>query len=189
MRSTSLGLFILFSLLQFPASASPSDDELVQQFAKLSDKYGLLLLDLDVGGAAPAIEIRRIFTSGSTRSPKPISLKDKDKGFHFISLPAGNYQIVNVNAPYFNLPYRLDTENDPHWSFTVEEGKINYLGKLIISKERNEHSVDVKLINRIATHINVLGQKFPQMTKKFPVRQAGRLNDTFLEEWRKVETP
>ena len=138
----------------FPAAVS----------GKADNNQGVLLIEIEVGGVAPAIEIVRLTSdedkrfnteltiSSRSRSTK-IQLKGLENGLYYGYLPKGTYQITKVYAPSFDLPFYVDTELDNRWRFHITEKRTNYVGTLLIAAERSYQSVNVKLINLSLIHI------------------------------------
>ncbi len=139
----------------------------------LEAQYGYLLIKLNVTGIAPSLQFialdkkeadlplseKQIKQLERTKSKFSVDLKDKDHAFYLAALPSGTYQITNVNAPYFNLPYKKSTGDSLAWRFEIQQGAINYLGELTIAKERITDFVDIRLNNRFATDLKTIKQK------------------------------
>lgn len=185
-------LFFCFSsVFCFSAVASipvlPYDHALA-----LQRDEGYLLLNLDVNGPAPSIEFTKVRVSHESYlvsdlklkklgNSMRLDLKNTDKGFYLISLPAGVYQITRVNAPYFDLPYQLDIDNSPAWRFKVESNSVNYLGKLHIAQQRSRKYVDVQLLNRMAADFESIGVQLSSVLSLLPLRSAFSIHDAFHE--------
>lgn len=153
---------------------------------------GYLLLNLDVSGVAPSLEVSRIdndeelFISAgkkikTTGKSIIIKLKDKINGFYFVNIPAGLYQITQINAPYFDLPFKLDTKNAREWRFSIKQGHVNYAGKLFIDKNRSTSHVDISLFNRIATDKNIIEKSFHELLTMSPLRSGAGVRDDYLD--------
>lgn len=156
---------------------------------ELESGYGIVMFDLDVAGKAPSIVIRRISTqspflsAGSklTFETKPlrIPLTDTKQGFFAQRLKKGLYQITRVDAPFFNLPYKLDIENARAWRFYVAEEQINYAGKLVIEQTRGTEYIDVGLFNRFATDLKEIREAAGRFSESLPLNMATGIRDDF----------
>lgn len=165
----------------------------------LKNKHGYLLIDLHVRGTAPSLKFVRLNT-GSPRylssDPKPrkrssgilLELKDKSDGFYMLSLPEGLYQITRINAPYFNLPFRLDTEYVSKWRFYIRSGKTNYVGKLVFEKERSTDTISVKLINRLAADKSRIDAALVKVSSEAPLVLGTGVRDDFYTFLMDAET-
>jgi hypothetical protein len=141
------------------------------------------LIYLDVDSLAPSIKIQRLnmdiedlddlafdeeLSSSFIRVRWTISLKGFKKGIYSMPLKSGVYQIVQVNAPYYNLPFELSTEDDPRWRFRVYPNSMNYIGHLKISKERDAENVESYFLDRFYSdkeEIDAEISRFPQPIK------------------------
>ena len=99
-----------------------------------------------------------------------------------LPLPAGWYQITSINAPYFDLPHRLDTESKAVWRFGVETGRTNYAGRLSISRERSAEYVEIRLHNRIATDIERIRTDLGALLERAPLASGSGVRDDFFDE-------
>ncbi|MFK8017327.1 MAG: hypothetical protein AB8G17_18025 [Gammaproteobacteria bacterium] len=164
----------------------------------LERKNGYVLLQLDVSGVAPSMEIAQISQSAS-RMPAAdasvprgakrmqIDLTDRKKGLYLMQLAPGWYQITQVNAPYYNLPFQVDTGGEVRWRFVVQHAKTSYAGLLRINKERSRDSVNVTFLNRIATaHDDIRDQLGPVLAAA-PLVMGRGLRDDFLIDFRRTE--
>ena len=157
----------------------------------LQKKQGYLVLYLDVNGSAPSIEFKKIKTTKksylnsndkiSFSNKYTITLKNKKKGVYLVPLLAGLYQITRVNAPYYNLPYWLPTENNKTWRFNIKKGQLNFIGELNIARERGTNFIDVNLYNRLATHKAEIDAALHQLYKDFPLSLSVGYRDDFLK--------
>ncbi|WHI52824.1 hypothetical protein P3339_08700 [Microbulbifer sp. MLAF003] len=161
----------------------------------LGSRQGYVLVKLDVDGTAPSIEFFKLYSNGSTylESGKKtrlrknnryhISLKGKPSGYYLMAIPSGLYQITQINAPYFNLPYKLDTSSRRTWRFHVEAEKTNYIGSLFIGKQRKSDSIEVYLKNRIATDFNEIQASLGSLTELYPLVSGTGVQDVFFNSW------
>ncbi len=161
----------------------------------LQKNQGYLVLYLDVNGSAPSIEFKKMKARKAnkkgylvssdkisfTNNTYTIALKDKKKGIYLVPLLAGLYQITRVNAPYYDLPYWLPTENNKTWRFSIKKGQLNFIGELNIARERGTNFIDVKLYNRFATHKAEIDAALHQLYKDFPLSLSVGYRDDFLK--------
>ena len=159
----------------------------------LSRNEGYLLIDLQLGGASATLEYIELNVKNQGylndgQEPKDtgpklnIDLKGKLDGVYLAKIPAGLYQIKHVNVPFFALPYRIDTSDRRDWRFSIEASKVNYIGKLIIEKERSTRYININLINRIATNKSELENQISQVLLTHILRDATGVRDDFLME-------
>ena len=170
----------------------------IENAGKLKRGEGYFLVDLDVEGTAPSIDIVRLSiepynfnsalsknkrVSSSKSISRTIPLKALNKGFYIASLPQGTYQVVKVNTPYFTLPYEMSTAQKRFWRFSIEKNKTNYVGKLRIAKQRSTNTIDVKLLNRLATNVLTQLDGLQPILSFAPLNAGGGVRDDFLTEW------
>lgn len=178
---TVIALILSFSPAIATDNSTPTPD-----IEPLPRNHGYMLLGLDIGGTAPSFEYALLRGSKTDRKRKidrkrkTIELKGKDNGFLLIPIRKGPYQITKINAPLFDLPFRVDTKNSK-WQFTIEPNKINYIGHLNIAKKRKSRSVDVGLSNRIATDITKISAEFSELITQYPIITSLMLRDDFYE--------
>lgn len=156
----------------------------------LKKGHGYLLVKMDVTGVAPSLTVDGLSNEGalyldSSEARKyeddefTIALKDVAKGFYLLSLPAGLYQVTQVNVPYFNLPFKLDTSKNTAWRFGIAEGKTNYIGTLFVDKERSSELVNVALYNRIATDFETIKTNYSALLVNAELRNGIGVRDDF----------
>ncbi len=167
-------------LLPAASQAAPALLELspANSVEPLRRDYGYMLVSLEVGGSAPSMEISR--ERSGTRTLQ-IPLKDKENGFYLAPLKKGKYDITRVNAPYFDLPFHVDTTDNRSWEFNIEAGKINYIGRLHIDKERGARWVEVRLLNRLAAELDDIRAVLGQHETVYPLVSGSSVRDDFLE--------
>ncbi|MCM2680046.1 hypothetical protein [Echinimonas agarilytica] len=164
-----------------------------EQSSVLADNSGYAVFSIDVAGAAPSLELIRLRTpktlmTGNENPPatlgKTIALDmtDRAKGIYLVALAAGEYQIVTVKAPFFNLPYFINTEYARNWRFNVAPQRINYAGFLSIQKERGRDFIDIQYLNRLATDLSAIEDELEEQLKVYPLRSGAVVNDDFYTE-------
>ena len=184
-------LFFTLSWVPVVGAVSLYTPESILETKPLTKKYGYLLIDLDVNGSAPSLVYQQLsardqyFLKPGQKArlkgkEKTLDLKGKTPGFYLAKVPAGLYQITRVNAPYFNLPFRMDTSSRREYRFSIEPGKVNYIGKLVIDKERSTQYVDINLINRIATNKSDIETQLAVLLQNHPLRLGVGVRDDFF---------
>jgi hypothetical protein len=159
---------------------------------ELKKKQGYLMFYVNVDGIAPSIQFSKISTKKtdfilpderiSFTKDYFLDLKNVTKGFYFIPLFAGIYQITRINAPFYDLPYWLPTNKEAKWRFGVEENSINFIGEINIAKERGVNVIDVNLFNRVATYHEQILKEIALMPQSFPLKtKSGYRDDFFME--------
>jgi len=160
-----------------------------EKIPPLGRNDGFLLLNADIHGSAPSIELMKLgklTDSGVLKEIEPsrrktlvIDLAGAD-GLRVASLPSGIYQIVRVNVPYFNLPYRKTTDTSELWRFEIQHEKLNYIGNIVIEKERSKRFVRIQRINRLAKDLDKIQGQLQHVTAKFPLVSSTGAPDEFL---------
>ena len=171
-------LFYLVVMLLCALTSQAGAENLI----KLPEKQGYLLLDVDVGGVA-YLHYSKYLTSQQLGKDRVMDLNEDEIGFKLIPLFAGRYQITEIRAPFFNLPYKLNTIKQKKWQFTIEPGKINYIGKLTIARERTKDDVDIQLRNRIATDIDRIQSIYARELENYGLVVGSGYQDSFLQEY------
>lgn len=154
---------------------------------------GYALFFIEVGGVAPSFSFRRLGRLARWQKTGDIGnlprgpvvrtpLKSVEPGFYLMPLPAGVYQITVVEAPFFDLPFKLVTEEKPGWRFTIADGKTNYVGTLHIGRKRSRDSVDIVLLNQLAMHCDPIGRELQEILSSAPLRDGAFYQDDFFEE-------
>ncbi|GAB2199013.1 hypothetical protein [Sessilibacter sp. MAH4] len=187
---TSLMVFMLISLNTYGAGKSlpltPLDK---YEFAKTKEAFAIL--EISAGGTAPSIELSKLdknpenyeFTiNRRQRVNYTLDLKDVEDGYYVIELPEGLYQIMKVNAPLFNLPFRYDTSGRIIWRWSIKQNYINYLGKLNIHQDRSEDSIAAELMNRFSQSLPELTTALSKASVTDPIRIGLGYRDDFYEE-------
>lgn len=199
MLLSKLKIFFASGLLLFAFAANadkapPSQFSALQVAPPLDENQGFVLVDLDVGGKAPSIEFVKLRYSKKAKEGEKqkydrstdnrvISLKNLDNGLNVLALPPGLYQVIKVNAPFFDLPYILDTKGKKSWRFRVQSGAVNYIGRMVIEQERGKDFINVNLLKRFATNQTQIEQAvtehFPTLDLKMGFGQRDDFNDYF----------
>lgn len=177
-----------------PVTASqkeiPSDFHTPQNAPILLRDHGYVLFDIDVGGKAPSFEFVQLKLPRKSRNDeKPIyildsdkyqtGLKDLDNGMYVLALEAGLYQVTSINAPFFDLPYILDTKSKHGWRFSVHPNAVSYAGKLVIEQERGTNFINVNLLKRFATDQQAIEQVAEEFFPQVPLKIAYGTRDDF----------
>lgn len=195
-KRLSLLLYLLLAPPSFAANSLPTALEIqaIDQVQSLKKGWGYMLVDLEVAGASPSIEIGKVrlknrkqhYLAADQRllvhdARWSISLKDKAPGLYVVHMPEGLYQITKVNAPFFNLPFRVDTLNRPQWRFSIERARSNYIGRLRIDKERGTDYINVKLLYRLASDYDRITSDAAALFEAAPLRSGSGVRDDFLD--------
>jgi len=189
--------FCFYSSSGFSSSLVKLED--IKLLKPLKGQEGYLLIEVDVGNNVPSLDFYRLNAGAqlylmpnqkAKKVSKTLNIKFKGlaPGFYAKKIHKGLYQISQVNAPSFDLPYRLNTEKQRQWRFSIEKGAINYVGKLVIEKERSSNYVEMKLINRFAESLSRVDSKLENTLFDYPLRLGvGVRDDFFMELNEKVE--
>ncbi|NVK87581.1 MAG: hypothetical protein HWE13_05620 [Gammaproteobacteria bacterium] len=147
----------------------------------------LILLHLNVDSVAPSLIVEKLIDGkpASNRrkaSTTKLSMDATAKGLYLASLAPGDYQVIELQAPYFDLPYRLNLAEDPRWRFTVAPGQTNYIGMFQLNRERKADEIYIKLINRIATDLPIIQTQLEALLAQYPLVVQSGIQDDFLKE-------
>jgi hypothetical protein len=146
----------------------------------LGPREGYLLINLDV----KADNATMLCMSVKNPAKKyDIDLVSTNSHWLVKKVTSGEYQVLNIKVPYFNLPYLKATEKDEYWRFTIEENKINYFGMLKIEKERTENFVEIKRINHLFTDFNLIEHDFKEVLAEHVLVNASGIRDDFGSEY------
>ncbi len=186
---------LLSTLASAPLLAQPKELKLEPAGTEITlrSRYGFLLLSLDVDGVSSSLEFSRLGWNKPEHPPEralkgrpgedfTVSLQGLDNGLYILALPEGWYQITRVNAPYFDLPFWMDTAEEPSWRFRVDREKTNYAGQLFIARERSSKYVKMRLHNRLAAEIEQIQGALVQQLQVAPLASGSGVRDDFLGE-------
>ncbi|TQV71170.1 hypothetical protein FKG94_19985 [Exilibacterium tricleocarpae] len=186
-----------FLLLPFKSAAEVKPFVLTvpDSAAPLRKNQGYFLINLDISGAAPSFEFVGLDVRGQAylepgqkakvrKNARKIvvELKHKTNGLYLFAIPEGLYQITSIKAPYFDLPYLMDTEYRRKWRFSIKKDRVNYVGKLFIDAERSTRHIDVKLINRMAADKALIENRLGARLATTPLRSGAGVRDDFFAE-------
>ncbi len=190
----SLCVSFIFALLLCHEAVA---DELVSANDSLpptGSGAGYLLVKLNVGGEAPSIDYVMLssehmrFASKekvinlhflNQRKSKSLEMKQLPPGYYMVEMDPGLYQITRVNAPYYDLSFWLDTANIESWRFAITPGAVNYIGELVIDKERGKNYIKTDLYNRFAMHKSEIEALLPNLLKQNPLMLNPGYRDDF----------
>lgn len=165
--------FIVFFIISFNAFSQsktlPLPTPLSEaKFHKPKKWRAHVVVYLDVDGIAPSMDIQLLaddvedldelkfddkLKSSSFEPQRTISMKGLGKGAYTLQMKPGVYQVMSVNAPYYNFPFMMDTASDPRWRFRVYPDSVTYIGHVKIYKERGTDSVEAYLLDRFFTDL------------------------------------
>lgn len=144
----------------------------------LAKNEGLLLLKLDIESDLAIMTIRKL---GQRTTSIEVKLAATNGKWLVKALPKGDYQILDIRVPYFDLPFVKSTEKNPAWKFTIAEGKLNYTGEIKIEKERTEDFVSIHKYFRPAYHLTQIQQDLSQFLSQYPLASGKSLRDDFVD--------
>lgn len=158
----------------------------------LKRDQGFVLLELAAEATAPKMHISRLRYRGteppeeakrrtSSGRDQIIRFGDQPSGHVLLRLREGWYQITELDAPFFELPFKLDTSGDGLWLFGVFAGKTSYVGRLEIAKERQTEYVDVTLESRIATRYDDITREFDAVLGVAPLVHGRAIADPYFD--------
>lgn len=111
-----------------------------------------------------------------------ITKEDLKAGANYILLPvpAGDYRLAEVDQP--GMYYTSLNNEKGIWSFTIEAGKINYVGNFTFESYYVDNaSFTAFLENRGSEGFKYMQEKFPSLLKQHSMRFAGNGDDFFFQ--------
>lgn len=150
---------------------------------KLAKGEGLLLMDLDIKAPSAVMSLHKI---GRSSSPIEVKLVTNHGRWLIKALPAGDYQIAEIKVPYFDLPYRKDTEKSLAWRISIQANHLNYAGRIEIEKERTEDHVVINKHNRLFTDLANLQKDLASLLTAYPLANGSGMRDDFTADIVKV---
>lgn len=185
-------LFVLATSSSFSTFA---DEDLpifaIDQAPELSDYSGFLLLKLASESDSATVQLSQLKTKKDQhylsanedirkyRTDYRLSLKDKEPGYYLVPMKAGLYHIERIDAPLYNLPYKLSLKNIPGWRVSIAPAQTNYIGLLTIEKERTVDSMTVSLTPRYATDYQEITSSYSNLLTTYPLRNGAGYEDHF----------
>jgi hypothetical protein len=154
-------------------------DDVVTNLPPLGGKEGYLLIDLDVKADNATMSCVSIKNPARKYDIELVSTGGR---WLVKKIPTGEYQVLNIKVPYFDLPYLKSTEKDEYWRFTVEENKINYFGALKIEKERTENYVEITRRNHLIADLSLIEHDFKEAMSHLSIVSASGFRDDFANE-------
>jgi hypothetical protein len=197
-------IFFLLALINFLFAVTFNSNANTEGFWTVRDtlvlpsekqkKFGIAVAFVDLQQANVTITLRKIneksladsiddldeldFFGGKAEAIK-LDLSGR-KNIVSINLPAGLYQITQVDVPHFDLPYKIGTNNRDIWRFRVHRDKINYIGTMKVSPIRSKNAVDTVWINQFATHLADLEAIVADTEIALPIVHGSGYQDPFF---------
>jgi len=181
-------LRVIIAVVAFSASPFCSAADITYPHRSLETNEGYLLLDLLLERRVTEITLRAdLRRKSGFKKPKHFEVKlgPYEPGRHLALIPLkkGWYVWAVTAVPHFDLPFRSDTSDDERWRFSIAEERINYVGQLVVRRERSRAAVSVDLLTRIAATQETLKLRFANDLELFPIRNAGYFKDHFFETY------
>lgn len=164
-------------------------DALSQPTSK-QDSFGIGAIYVDIKQSNTILYVQEINPS-SIRSANedPEKLKFRGKEFRldlsdktdlvYVNLPEGLYQIVRVDVPHFDLPFRISTDNSVKWRFRIQQQSINYLGTIAVSAVRTKDTVDMLWLNHFAKNLKDVQTRVAESGILWPINNGIGYQDPF----------
>lgn len=151
------------------SSDSPPKAPALQNLAP-NEGYVLLSVSTNIGLASISVNgpKRLFFTKDDLKT---------NSTYLLVAAPAGDYSFAEVN---FVGMYRRDMTDD-EVAFSVEAGKINYVGHLSIESIYSDGSAGIVFLsNKGSEGFKFMQEKFPELLKGHSMRYAGQGDDFFF---------
>lgn len=179
--SSSLPAFAEKTLQIYPIDQAPI----------IKDYSGFMVINLASQSDSATIQLSELKTSKGEiylKQGEPIrklnedyriSVKDKAPGFYVVPMKAGLYHIERIDAPLYNLPYKLSLANIPGWRISITPNAASYIGLLTIEKERTVDTMSVSLMPRYAADYQQITTEYAAFFKEYPLRNGAGYEDHF----------
>lgn len=165
---------VSYLLLIFHLTAHANDSD---STFKIPKGDGLLLLDIQVDAPSAVMTLQ-----GARDKRMEVKLIPNNGRWLMQPLPKGEYQILNIKVPYFDLPYMKDTEKNPGWRIKIKAGRLNYAGRIEVEKERTADYVSIKKLNRLITDLPDIQKDLAAILVDYPLVDGNYLRDDFTRK-------
>lgn len=195
MHSARLRRAAIFALAMSGSLPVFADTDLpiypISQAPEIKDYSGFMVVNLASESDSATVQLSQFKTSKDTTYLKQgdpirklsenyrINLKGKTPGFYVVPMKAGLYHIERIDAPFYNLPYKLSLPNIPGWRISIVSNQASYIGLLTIEKERTVDTMSVSLISRFAADYQQLTTDHAAFFKAYPLRNGAGYEDHF----------
>lgn len=171
---------IMLFVCAFLLSSCVSNVETIKknQITSLSKGSGYLLLAVDTD-----MKLDGLYLAGEKNLKFTSSDLKKGTNYLLAEVPAGDYYIkrVDVNFMYYIKTSGLDFE------FSVESGKINYVGHFSQKSGSVFRSSYLDIHNKSVDAINYLNRDFEDLLKRMPLVYKGPGKDQFLSRMQALQ--
>ncbi|MDT0594530.1 hypothetical protein [Glaciecola petra] len=186
---------LILSVFSFQSLAQQNwkvRDSLSQPTGK-QDDFGIGAIYVDIKQSNTILYVREINQNSLANANKdPEKLKFNGKEFRldlsdrteivYVNLPEGLYQIVRVDVPHYDLPFKISTNNSDKWRFLIQQQSINYLGTIAVSAVRTKDSVDMLWLNQFAKNLEDLQTRVTASSIVWPINNGIGYKDPFYAE-------
>lgn len=183
---------LFLGILSFQSQAQQNwmvRDSLSQPTGK-QDDFGIGAIYVDIKQSNTILYVREINPNSLAKANKdPEKLKFNGKEFRldlsdrtdlvYVNLPEGLYQIVRVDVPHYDLPFKISTNNSVKWRFRIQQQSINYLGTIAVSAVRTKDSVDMLWLNQFAKNLDDLQARVAESSLVWPINNGIGYKDPF----------
>lgn len=150
---------------------------------QLSDKQGLLILDIESDTAIESLWISR---------SHPLPTIQQGRQVWIVRLEAGQYRWrkLYIDNLFGGRSLRYELPDDDEYVFRVEAGKINYPGQLTIHRVRGFRmdglglwgpELVIRNRNRAGSTLRELRKTHPMLLRTHPLNYSGSTGDQFLQ--------
>jgi hypothetical protein len=165
-------IWLALTLVMIAACSQSVNSIKTEQTQALAPNEGYLLL---------AVNTNTTLTSMSATGPKRLYFTKDDlkngTNYILVAVPAGDYQFEDIN--FEGMYYARLT--DDIWNFSVEAGKVNYVGHLKVNSLYIDNSAGhIFLSNNGSEAFKHMQEKFPRILKGHAMRYAGQGDDFFF---------
>lgn len=181
MKNYRLAMLFLATVLTAMANATPpppsaaadvtAPGSLTQALVALKPKEGYVLVDFEIHRRISTIKLSENLSLDNV--PLGMSLQ-------LIRMKAGTHHWQQINTPYYDLAYVLHVEDNDNWSYSVQPGKVNYIGRLIVGEHRGVDDANIRLVNRSAMLFHQFPSQMKVLVDRYPLIYAGPQRDDFL---------
>ncbi|ESP90757.1 MULTISPECIES: hypothetical protein [Pseudoalteromonas] len=143
----------------------------------INKNTGYILLGVDSNMTLKSIDIE---------GPQNIRITRQDltagSSYILLALQAGKYKLSRIE---FNQYYRAYVDDPEYWTFTINEGEINYGGDIELRTKRFARALryNMELINNSSLALEFVKAQFPNILSNKTIVYGGPGEDDYLKLW------
>lgn len=177
---------VLLSVGYLTACVSTADSYTASSDNGLAPDEGLMLMRVSTDWPLDKLVVTGRHTYNLNQSSIDYNTDNPD--YVVVKLEAGDYRIERLRkTAYDSYIFYFDVEEYPDlWHFTIEAGKINYVGDFEAKSASISRLRRLILRNRSSWAYEYMQRSLPQLLQQFPMVYSGPGRDDFFEQ---VQSP